>query len=235
MTDPVPRAPGWHPDPETGGTRYSDGKRWTGDVRPPRRPFAAASANPGLAGALIAIGVGFFALGMLGFTEEETSVLSKIALFFVGLVVMTVTLGFGVYLLRGQGPTTEEVKARLAAEEKEAKAKRRAANVAGFAASLGGLGRSKTAQAPTDADLAAAAQIDALTRPETARALQNLQHLLYTRAITDAEFQAAKDKLFVQQAPVDVFVQIEKLAELHEAGILGDIEFSAAKARVLGL
>lgn len=38
-------------------------------------------------------------------------------------------------------------------------------------------------------------KINALARPETAKALQNLQNLLYTQALTDAEFQAAKDKL----------------------------------------
>jgi hypothetical protein len=36
-------------------------------------------------------------------------------------------------------------------------------------------------------------------------------------------------------APTDSFAQIEKLAELHQAGILGDVEFAAAKAKALGL
>jgi hypothetical protein len=42
---------------------------------------------------------------------------------------------------------------------------------------------------------ATAAQINALASPETAKAIQNLQNLLYTHAITDEEFQAAKKKL----------------------------------------
>ncbi len=33
----------------------------------------------------------------------------------------------------------------------------------------------------------------------------------------------------------DSFSQIEKLAELHEAGILGDVEFASAKAKALGI
>lgn len=43
---------------------------------------------------------------------------------------------------------------------------------------------------------ASAAQIQALANPETARALQNFQNLLYSRTITEAEFQAAKNRIF---------------------------------------
>ncbi|RQP11460.1 MAG: DUF2510 domain-containing protein [Microbacteriaceae bacterium] len=33
MSSAQPTVAGWYPDPETGGTRYWDGSRWTGDVR----------------------------------------------------------------------------------------------------------------------------------------------------------------------------------------------------------
>jgi hypothetical protein len=49
--------------------------------------------------------------------------------------------------------------------------------------------------ATTNNDAAAAARINALSNPETAQALQNLQNLLQTQVLTEAEFQAAKDKL----------------------------------------
>jgi DNA uptake protein ComE-like DNA-binding protein len=49
--------------------------------------------------------------------------------------------------------------------------------------------------APAHNDAAAAAQIQALANPQTAKALQNLQDLLATNVLTLAEFHAAKDKL----------------------------------------
>ena len=88
-----------------------------------------------------------------------------------------------------------------------------------------------------DADVAAA-QVRAVSNPETARALQNLQNLLYTQAISDVEFQSAKDRLLrseTARAQDDAFAQLQKLVELHEAGILNDVEFSAAKMKVLDL
>jgi hypothetical protein len=35
-------------------------------------------------------------------------------------------------------------------------------------------------------------------------------------------------------APDDMYAQLEKLGQLHEAGVLTDEEFAAAKAKVLG-
>ncbi len=139
----------------------------------------------------------------------------------------------GIYLLRGRGPSTQSVEARLAQERKQAKAKRRAANIAGFAAGVGGIFRPRVESVAGES--AAVAQIKAVSNPETAQALQNLEKLLYTKAITDTEYQAAKDKLLGTVPGDDSFAQIRKLAELHEAGILGDIEFAAAKARALGI
>lgn len=83
-----------------------------------------------------------------------------------------------------------------------------------------------------------AAQVRAISNPETAQALQNLQNLLYTRAISDEEFQAAKNNLLRSgraNAHNDALAHLERLVELHEAGILDDVEFTAAKLKVLGL
>lgn len=105
-----------------------------------------------------------------------------------------------------------------------------------MASFVSSLGRRQSPQSttPPSGDTSAVAQINAIADPQTAKALQNLQKLLYTQELTEDEYQAAKDRLFRPQARTDSFAQIEKLAELHRAGILGDIEFSAAKAKVLG-
>lgn len=81
----------------------------------------------------------------------------------------------------------------------------------------------------------AVAQVNALSNPETAIALQKLHNLLFTRVLTDAEFAAAKEKLLGPVDFDDPYDQLEKLADLHADGILGDLDFAAAKARVLGL
>ena len=219
-------APGWYPDTATGGTRFWDGSRWTGDVRPPRRAFAAASAQPLFGGLAIMQGTLMGAFLILGYTESHEA-----GFIVAGALVALAGLIGGLYLLRGRGPSTQEVEARLESERKEAAAKRRKANAWGVVAGFERLLRPRSTA--TESGSAAAAQIEALADPATAQSIQNLQKLLYTRAITDEEFEAAKDKL-VGQAD-DQFSQITKLAELHEAGVLGDIEFATAKARALGL
>jgi hypothetical protein len=91
---------------------------------------------------------------------------------------------------------------------------------------------------PFPRDDVTVAQVNAVANPDTSKALQNLQNLLYTHAITDAEFQAAKDTLLrssTSRADADTFAHIEKLVELHQAGILGDVEFQVAKLKALGL
>ncbi len=233
MSAPVPTFAGWYPDADTGGTKYWDGRRWTGDLRLRRKSFAAASSPDDWNSYFL--GFSFPALILMGSFSPDESVQEPVLWFLAGMVLLLAYIAYGIYLFRGQGPSTKAVEARLAGELEEVKAKRRAANIAGFAASLlGRRGRSQQPVAP-GGDSAAAAQVNAIANPGTARALQNLQSLLYTRAITDEEFEAAKDKLFRMQAPDDSFAQVAKLAELHEAGILGDLEFSSAKARVLGL
>ncbi len=170
------------------------------------------------------------AFGAIGVAQGESA-----GMLVFGIVFLLVAIAAGFYLSRGQGPTTAEVEARLAKERQEAKSKRRAANWAGFAAGLGRIGRPQPPTPVASRDAVAAAQINAIADPETARSLQSFQHLLYTQAITDQEYQTAKDRLFGVQPSDDAYAQIAKLAELHEAGILGDVEFAAAKARVLGL
>ena len=166
--------------------------------------------------------------------SSHESVEKPVLWFLVGFVMLLAYVAYGIYLFRGQGPSTGAVEARLAGDRKEVKAKRRSANLAGVAAALVHRGRpQKSAPAPSDSALAA--QVNAIASTGTARSLQNLQNLLNTRAITDEEYEAAKEKLFGVQALDDSFAQIAKLAELHEAGVLGDVEFAAAKARVLGL
>lgn len=227
-TTTVPTFAGWYPDPDTGGTKYWDGSRWTGDTRPPRRPFAA-EAREDVGWLVVMSGACFVLLIIMGVFEGEITPIAALAS--VPLICVAAG-GIGAYLLRGQGPTTQDVEARLAEEHKAAQKKRRAANFASFATRLVGV---RPSAAPAGGDMAEAARVNALADPETARALQNLQNLVYTRTITDKEYQAAKDKLLPAQSFTASLAQIEKLAELHRAGILGDVEFAAAKRRALGL
>lgn len=233
--DPAPKAAGWYPDPDgEGGTRYSDGSAWTGDVRPPRRPFAAAGHHQEW-WALFFFGAFFLVMSFFspGMNDGSMSPGGMVGLFFFlflgGLALITAS----IYLQRGREPTTQEIENRIAEEKKEAKVKRRSANVASF---FSGFGRRASIPASSiDTQAAAVAQINAISDPDTARALQNLQNLLYTQALTDDEFQAAKDKLLGPSTAVSQTEQIEQLAELHRQGVLGDLEFASAKARVLGI
>jgi len=234
MSDTAPTFAGWYPDPNTGGTRYWDGSRWTGDARPPRKSFAAAANHRDEGRGILGFGAMFLFASLFARQLNDGSV-STFGLFLVFFALGATGIAAGVYMTRGQGPTTEAIEKRLADEVKAAKTKRRTANIAGAAAALGRFGRQQASTPPTGNEAAVAAQLNAITDPLTAKALQNLQNLLYTRTITNEEYAAAKDKLFGTAALADQFGQIEKLAELHKAGILGDVEFAAAKARVLGL
>lgn len=227
MNGPVPTFAGWYPDPDTGGTKYWDGSRWTGDTRPRRRPFAPAASSRETGGLVILMGVGIIGLIFMGVFGDHS--IALVGLLWVPWIAIAAGV-VGVYLLRGQGPTTAAVEKRLA-ERREAveKAENQAAKMRRRGRSFIGV----NIEAP---DVAGAAQVNAVANPETARALQNLQNLLYTQAISDDEYQAAKDKLLgVHPATADSFAQITKLVELHRAGVLSDVEFAAAKARALGL
>lgn len=186
---PGVRDEGWYPDPKTGGTRYWDGQSWTGDSRPPRRRFAAES-SPGCLALLALLG------GCAAIIAGCVTLLVPV----IGLPLLLLGIAgfvYGVYLMRGKGPSTMLVKHRLAQEELErgrrAEADQRT-RPAELTIQLG-------APLISDEAVVRAAQIEALSDPDTAQALQNLQNLLYTRTITDAEFQAAKDQLLGGKTP----------------------------------
>lgn len=215
---PVPTLAGWYRDPESGGSRFWDGSRWTGDTRPRRRPFAAAADYRAAGVGIIALIGWFLPLSFFAKQLNDGSV-STVGLFLGLFLIGLAGIASGVYLVRGQGPTTQAVVARLeerreaaeAAEKKLAKLRRNAP--------------------PPSTDAATAARIGAIANPETSGALQNLQNLLYTHAISDAEYRAAKENLL----GTDTYAHVAKLAELHEAGVLSDYEFAAAKAKALGI
>jgi len=168
----------------------------------------------------------FLLLSIMAFQES-----GNFGMVLGSIVALIIVVPLAAWLHRGQGPSTSEVQNRLAQEHKEAKTRRRTANVASF---LNGFRRAPQ-PAPVNQQVVAAAQVQAISDPSTARALQNLQNLLYTRTLTDEEFQAAKDKLLGPTNFLSATEQIEQLSELHRQGILGDLEFSSAKARILGL
>ena len=176
--------------------------------------------------------MGLLSVGIIGGNASFMSVALGLAL-----------IAAAVYLFRGKGAASGidtweamQHKRREDAERRveEQKSQRRKAR-ADFVATI--LGRSTRASSSGDNSIAAA-QISAIANPETARAIQNLQNLLYTQAITDEEFQSAKDRLLRSSgahAQTDTVAQVMRLAELHEAGVLSDVEFNAAKLRALGL
>lgn len=181
---------GWYPD-EQGGTRLWDGNRWTGDVRPPRNSFSAASANRGWGIGLLILGVLFILTSPAQFGQEDPSK-SPAAAFAFALVLGAGCAAWGVYLLRGRGPSTKDVLARLRSEQAVAAARHQPPPPSSQSSS-------PTIQininSSNPVDSVGAAQVKAIANPETAQSIQNLQKLLYSRAITDAEFQAAKNKL----------------------------------------
>jgi len=161
----------------------------------------------------------------------------------VSLLVGLALMAASAYVFRGKGAAAaldtweamQEKRREDAEKREEAQKAQRRKERADFVSTI--LGRAPRPIANGD-DAVAAAQVAAIANPETARAIQNLQNLLYTQAITDQEFQAAKDRLLRSSdgsANTDVFAQVLKLAELHEAGVLNDSEFSASKLRLLGL
>jgi hypothetical protein len=69
----------------------------------------------------------------------------------------------------------------------------------------------------------------------TAGAVRHHQEEKY--ANQDAERQAAQEQAAVAEAPPpgDPLAEVQRLAELHTAGVLTDEEFAAAKAKALGI
>lgn len=108
------RLPGWHPDETTGGTRYWDGQRWAGDKRPPRRAFAAKSSYRGWGITLVIIGIFFLTITPSYFVDPPSNTESSpVEGFFVTLIIALALIAWGVYLLRGRGPSTKAVQAKL--------------------------------------------------------------------------------------------------------------------------
>lgn len=169
MSAPVPTFAGWYPDADTGGTKYGDGKQWTGDTRPPRKPLAAAARPDDWN--LFFLGISAPALPIVASLFPDESVEQPLLQFLVGAVMLLDSVAYGIYLFRGQGPSTRAVEARLAGDRKEVKAKRRSANLAGVAAALVHHGRpQQSAKATSDA--AFAAQVNAIASTATASSLR---------------------------------------------------------------
>lgn len=230
MSTSTPTFPGWYEDPETKGTSYWDGHRWTGDSRPPRKPFAAEALETKKGGWFLGIGI-FFLIGTFATgTESELDLGTRVVSFLISIPLIVI----GIYMLRGKGPTTKAVVQRVARENQETQARHEAAAYAASQAQIARQRAPQTFSPAPNTDAAQAAQVNAIANQDTAKALQNLQELLFTRTITDEEFQAAKNKLFASTT-TDSYTEIQKLADLYNAGLIGDYEFIAAKARILGI
>lgn len=121
------------------------------------------------------------------------------AYYLMGVGGLVPSLIGGIYLIRGQGPSTQEVEARLLEEQRQAQRKRRWANVASVVPSFTHRrSRAQLGVYETPADHQRR-QVQAVANPQTAQALQNLENLQYTRVLTREEFQAAKDILLGEQ------------------------------------
>lgn len=139
MSDQVPRLPGWEPDPDTGGTAYWDGERFTGDRRPPRRKFAAAARHNRSGAICIVLCISFLVTAAKALRTPEVSVWvvedssdgllaglaralddatyafspEAFASMATYLAIGAALGGLGAYLLRGRGPTSRAVERRL--------------------------------------------------------------------------------------------------------------------------
>src|SRR5690625_3046797 len=180
---------GWYPQGGGGAMRYWDRVGWTQFTKPPRRRFAARSFHP-VWGVLL----GLFAVsGIMSLPERINLERAEGAGNVVGAVMLSLLVSAclaagAVYLLRGRGPTTAAVKRKLAAQ----------ASISGHVVPVVEEEEVVHDHGPHHprSELVEAAQVKAVSDPNTAQALVNLQQLLYTRTITEEEFQAAKSRLF---------------------------------------
>ena len=63
---------------------------------------------------------------------------------------------------------------------------------------------------------------------------QDAQEAAYQQGVADAQAQAAPAPAPAAPAPGnDLTAQLQQLSQLHNAGVLSDEEFAAAKAKVL--
>ena len=158
-------------------------------------PAAAAHQRVGGITACIIGGLCFFS-SPSQLTNPSPETTYPAASFVAALVLSAALVVWGVYLLRGQGPTTKAVLERIRRERLASDAYGTPPAHSYFeTAPAFNSASSNTTTDQTAAATITAAQIQAISNPETARALQNLQALLYTRTISPEEFQRAKNKL----------------------------------------
>ena len=185
MTNVKPLSAGWYPDTDLGGTSYWDGNRWSGHHRPQRAFFAAQFAHRGW-------GIGLTIFGALMIISSPGQLEVKLdadgdTTGGPGSMALAILLGLGllalgIYLLRGRGVSTKVAVAEAKALAMDAEAREDKARFATL----------ESAHANSASDVE---RIKALSNPETAKALQNLQSLLFTRVISDEEFNRAKARL----------------------------------------
>lgn len=202
MTSHTVSPPGWYPDGVPGQRRFWDGTRWTDDVRPMRSRFAIA-LRVVFGTILAALGVAVTVVALLG--PQENSEFAGAVL----IILLAIGLGLlvsGILLLRVLGPMQMTARARRRMErarleeqrqeEEQREEEQRREEAAHSSATVVALPVVLQLGINVENDAAEVAQIEAIANPETARALLNLQNLLYTHTITEAEFEAAKRKLF---------------------------------------
>jgi hypothetical protein len=101
----------------------------------------------------------------------------------------------------------------------------RTAAIAGTATAVsGGVARRQSARAQSKANEQAAAQAQDMQVAEMQSQLAQLQ----------SQQQGPPAAPAAPAGGDDMLAQLEKLGELHKAGVLDDAEFSAAKAKLLG-
>lgn len=116
----TPTLAGWYPDPETGGTVYWDGSRWTDHTRPRRRLFAARSRDRTMI-PIIMLGAGSY--GYICIIAAYEGDFSR-GWFAVGVATPVAALLYSVYLFRGRGPTTQQVRTHLRAQTRDTRPNR---------------------------------------------------------------------------------------------------------------
>jgi hypothetical protein len=104
----------------------------------------------------------------------------------------------------------------------------RTAAIAGTATAVsGGVARRQSARAQSNADEQAAAQAQDVQMAEMQSQLAQLE----------SQQQAPPPASAAAASPAggdDMLAQLEKLGEMHKAGVLDDAEFATAKAKLLG-
>ncbi|MEV8267920.1 DUF2510 domain-containing protein [Microbacterium sp. NPDC076911] len=111
MIEPVPTIPGWYPDTRTGGSKYWDGSRWSGGKRPARRRFAAPFGTGWMGYVVLVMAAMWVAIGLGAYSDTHA-----VGYLFAAVLIPVGLAAISAYMLRGRGPTTREVRTRLATE-----------------------------------------------------------------------------------------------------------------------